>query len=353
MTISTAPPTSSVLPRSLRPTPVVLDVDTGVDDALAVLLAARHPRLDLRAVTCVAGNVDVDQVVDNTRAVLAAAGRDDVPVARGAAQPLLAPPRPARHVHGADGLGDLDRLALGLPAPADPAVTSTGGSRHAVELQRDLLIAAAQAATPITLITLAPLTNVALLLRTYPDAARGLARIVLMGGAAGTGNATAAAEFNVWNDPEAAAVVLAAAHQLDVPVTMYGLDVFYDVRVSRDDVEHLGRTAPTSSREASTAARLAGALLRGQRAIRGEPDVTLGDAGAVCAVVEPDGLRTERHRVHVELSGVHARGQTIVDRRPWAGDVAHDDQVAGPPVDVALAVDGPRYARLWLDAITS
>ena len=100
--------------------PVVLDVDTGVDDACALLLAARHPGLDLRAVTCVAGNADVDQVVRNTLTVLAAAGRGDVPVARGAARPLLEPARDARHVHGEDGMGDLDHDALGLPACGEP-----------------------------------------------------------------------------------------------------------------------------------------------------------------------------------------------------------------------------------------
>lgn len=145
----------------MTPVPVVLDVDTGVDDACAVLFAARHPGIELRAVTCVAGNTDVDQVVRNTRTVLEAAGR------------------------------------------------------------------------PVNLVPLAPLTNVALLLRTYPQAAAGLARIVFMGGAALVGDATAAAEFNVCRDPEAAAVVLDAAAALDVPVTMYGLDVFSGPRVTR------------------------------------------------------------------------------------------------------------------------
>jgi pyrimidine-specific ribonucleoside hydrolase len=173
--------------------PVILDVDTGVDDALALLLAARHPGLDLRAVTCVAGNAAVPQVVTNTLAVLAAAGRTDVPVARGAARPLVDPPREARHVHGEDGMADLDHAALGLPqetAGADP--------RHAVELLRDLLCGTDE---PVTLVPLAPLTNIALLLRLYPEAAKGLRRIVFMGGAASVGNATASAEFNIRHDP--------------------------------------------------------------------------------------------------------------------------------------------------------
>ncbi len=317
--------------------PVVLDVDTGVDDACALLLAARSPALDLRAVTCVAGNAEVDQVVTNTLAVLAAAGRPDVPVARGAARPLLEPARPARHVHGEDGMGDLDARALRLP----PA-TSPPDARHAVELLRDVLTDTDE---PVTLVPLGPLTTVALLLRTHPEAARGLRRIVFMGGSAASGNASAAAEFNVWHDPEAAAIVLDACRELGVPVTMYGLDVFYDVRVTRDDATRLA-----SSDDAS--ARLAAALITHQCDRFGADDCTVGDAGAVCAVIDPDGVGTSPLPVHVELAGARTRGQTLVDRRTWVGDLDHDPHAAGPAVvDVALSVDGPRWRRLWLETV--
>ncbi len=317
------------------PVPVVLDVDTGVDDACAILLAARHPGLDLRAVSCVAGNAEVDQVVRNTLIVLAAAGRPDVPVARGADRPLLEPGRPARHVHGQDGMGD-----LGLPVPggaADP--------RHAVVLLRDVLLDAAARHQPVTLLPLAPMTNLALLLRTYPEVAAGVSRIVFMGGAAFTGNATAAAEFNVWHDPEAAAIVLDAAAELGVPVTMYGLDVFYDVRVSREEAAAL--VAGTDA-----AARLAGLLIEFQCRRYASDDAAIGDAGAVCAVADPGGLVTRRLPVRVELAGAWTRGQTVVDRREWDGDLAHDPHGVAPAlIDVGLEVDGRRYADLWLRAV--
>ena len=199
-----------------EPTPVVLDVDTGVDDACALLLAALHPALDLRAVTCVGGNAPVDDVVRNTLTVLETAGRADVPVARGAERPLLEPPLHARHVHGEDGMGDLGWQA--------PSLVPDG--RHAIELLRDVCREAAIAGRPVTLVPLAPLTNIALLLRTYPDVASGISEIVFMGGAAHVGNATASAEFNVFHDPEAAAITLDAAADLGIRVTMYGLDVF-------------------------------------------------------------------------------------------------------------------------------
>lgn len=327
--------------------PVVLDVDTGVDDACALLLAALHPALELRAVTCVAGNVGVDQVVRNTLVVLAAAGRPEVPVAGGAARPLLEPAREARHVHGEDGLGDLDHAALGLPP-----VTASPDPRHAIELLRDVLLDAAATGELITLVPMAPQTNIALLLRTYPQAARGLRRIVFMGGSAATGNATASAEFNVWHDPEAAAVVLDAAHELGIEVTMYGLDVFYDVRVSRADARALLRSEHPAS-------RLAGGLVDFQcdrfgSADDGCDDATIGDAGAVCAVIDPGGLTTARHAVHVELSGSRTRGQTVVDRRTWAGDLEHDEHEPSPAVvEVALAVDGERWRSVWLDAVAA
>jgi len=327
------------------PVPVVLDVDTGVDDACALLFAARHPGLDLRAVSCVAGNADLDQVVRNTLTVLAVAGRADVPVARGAHRPLLEPGIRA-DVHGVDGMGD-----LALPHPGtgpDP--------RPAVDLLRDVLLDAAARGERITLVPLAPMTNVALLLRSYPQVAAGLSRIVFMGGSVQAGNATAAAEFNVWHDPEATAIVLDAAAELSVPVTMYGLDVFTAPRIDAG-------TAAGLAASDDPVARLAGRLIgfQCQRFAEPpgiEPSGTIGDAGAVCAVVDPAGLTTRRLPVRVELAGRWTRGRTVVDQRPGAADLAPEQGSAGgagraPAVlDVAVAVDAGRYAALWLATVS-
>jgi pyrimidine-specific ribonucleoside hydrolase len=317
--------------------PVILDVDTGVDDALALLLAVRSPALDLRGVTCVAGNTGLESVVANTLRVLDAAGAPpDLPVAAGAVRPLIDPPhlaepaatQTAEHVHGSDGLAD-----LGLPASAralDP--------RPAVELLRDLLRAAR---TPITLVPLAPMTNIALLLRLYPDIRSKIERIVLMGGAVNGGNTTAAAEFNVFADPEAAAVVFGAG----LPVTMYGLDVFYAVRVGAADAAQLAASDVPS-------AWLAGQLLRHRMSSGGLDSAEIGDAGAVAAVIAPDGLVTEALPVRVELDGRYTRGCTVVDRR-LASDRIHDphrDHPA-PVVDVALGVDAERYAALFVTTV--
>ncbi|GGR73849.1 nucleoside hydrolase [Streptomyces humidus] len=314
-----------------QPIPVIIDCDTGVDDALALLFAVRCPALDVRAVTCVAGNTDVDGVVRNTLTVLEQAGAADVPVARGAERPLIEPLRVARHVHGADGMGD-----LGLPAPARRPVDV-----DAVTLLRREILASPR---PVTLIPTAPLTNIALLLRTHPEVTGNIERIVFMGGAVTTGNATPVAEFNVWHDPEAAAVLLTAG----VPITMYGLDVFKRVLVPAADVARL-RASPEPR------LRLAGELLAHRDpAASGDPTPTggLGDAGAVCAVADPAGLTTELLPVEVALAPGPGRGQTVVDRRPRPGEAEiHEGVREQALVDVALDVDVERYVKLWLTTV--
>jgi pyrimidine-specific ribonucleoside hydrolase len=325
------------------PTPVVLDVDTGVDDACALLAAARHISLDLRAVTCVGGNAPLADVVANTMTVLDACGRQDVPVGAGAPRPLLESSRDARHVHGRDGMGDLDW----------PRSARQPDPRHAVELLRDTLAKAAAEGPDglVSLVTLAPMTNIALLLRTYPDAARGLRQLVFMGGAAHVGNATASAEFNVFHDPEAAAVVLDASVELGVPVTMYGLDVFYGPTVSLAEAHEL------IAADDRGPAGLAGRLVRFQCERFGGDRATIGDAGAVCSVIDPGLLRAERLPVRVELAGTWSRGRTVVDRRDPSVHHPHDPDGADPlgaapaVIRVGLGVDGPRCARLWLETV--
>ena len=318
--------------------PVILDVDTGLDDACALLLAGLHERLDLRAVTCVGGNAPLPQVVSNTLAVLHTAGRDDVPVAAGADRPLLAEPHDARHVHGSDGMGD-----LGWPrSPYGP------DGRHAVELLRDVLRAAAAAGERVTVVPLAPLTNIALLLRTYPDVADGIEEICFMGGAADVGNATASAEFNVFHDPEAAAVVIDACTDLDITLRMYGLDVFYRPVVTRAEAEAL------IALDDDGPAGLGGRLIRFQCDRFDSDEGTIGDAGAVCAVIDPAGLRTEPLPVRVELGGTWSRGRTVVDRRDWTGDLAHDPHgQALTRVEVGLDVDGEGYAAMWRETLAA
>jgi pyrimidine-specific ribonucleoside hydrolase len=316
------------------PVRLLLDVDTGVDDALALLLAARHPGAQIVGVTCVAGNVARDAVLDNTLRVLSLAGVTDVPVALGADRPLLGELQDASHVHGANGLAGIE-----LP---QPGLRPSG--LHAVDLMRQVI---SDSPGDVVLLALAPLTNVALLLRMYPEVASGIDRIVVMGGAANSGNATAVAEFNTWHDPEAAAIVFGSG----LPVTMYGLDVFYGPGVDDAGIARLEQ-APDE------AARLAGRLLRHMSRTTGDdarmpfPGAgCLGDAGALCAVLDPEGVATRSYPVTVSLAEGPTRGQTVVDQRTYADQAQLDGRTPGPSVDVAMEVDGERYVRLFLDTL--
>ena len=305
-----------------------MDVDTGVDDAFAVLFAARHPDINLLGITCVDGNTNIDQVVANTFKVLDAAGAGDIPVARGAVRPLLGKSQYAEYVHGADGMCD-----LGI-APSQRKVDP----RSAVELLRDLIEASTE---PVTIIPIAPLTNIALFLRAFPETAKKIHRIVLMGGSASAGNATAAAEFNVWHDPEAAAIVF----QSGVPISMYGLDVFMRPTIGRE-------LAVTMSSSENPSSQFAGLLALGfMDQVRTDP-ISLGDYGAVAFAICPELFTTDLFDVVVDTSSGPARGQTIVDRRgAWLKQLEPIDLEDSAKVRVALDLDVESVVNLWLETV--
>lgn len=197
---------------------------------------------------------------------------------------------------------------------------------------------------PVTLVALAPQTNLALLLRQYPDITSKIERIVFMGGSASVGNATAVAEFNVWHDPEAAAIVLDSG----VPTFMYGLDVFNQVAVAEE-------VAVALLEHETTLGRTVGSLLTNR--VNAGPDSAtvysglIGDAGAVCALVDPGALRTQIRPVRVELAG-YGRGQTLVDMRQTAGeDLMHGLADVWETAEIALDVDVPRYTALFLKTL--
>ncbi len=312
---------------------LLVDVDTGVDDALALAFLARHPGVHLLAVTCVAGNTNVGQATRNTLDVLHLAGRDDVPVASGAREPLVEPARAASGFHGATGLADVD-----IPAsPREPQ------PEHAVELIRRTVL---ESARPVTLLALGPLTNIALFVRMHPEVAAKLERIVFMGGSASAGNATPVAEFNVWHDPEAAAIVLTAP----VPKIMYGLDVFHQVAVAADDYRRLLASADPLQRFAGRLLEYADGFAVGDAPLG--LGALLGDAGAACATVEPRLVGVHELPAAVELAPGHSRGQTVVDRRPVPGEEEqHGLSAQRHALGVALTVDSARMVELFLNTL--
>ncbi|MDQ0276481.1 pyrimidine-specific ribonucleoside hydrolase [Arthrobacter silviterrae] len=311
---------------------IMMDVDTGIDDAMAIMFAVKNPDIDVLAISCVSGNVGLDSVVENTLKILDAVEAPDIPVAGGATRPIIEKARSAAYVHGEDGLGNVN-----LPATKRRPLPV-----HAVEMMRQVLTDAPE---PITLVALAPLTNIALLLRTYPECTAKIDRILFMGGSASVGNATAVAEFNIWHDPEAAHMVLNSG----VPLTMYGLDVFNTVGLDAESVQKLAGS------DNAVAKVLGGLLAFRVPGPEGEPDRAfslIGDAGAVCALVANELMHSETCPVQVQLAPGDSRGQTIVDRRVHIGeDTIHGTAGQWPTADVIFSADIPKVLDLFLSTL--
>jgi inosine-uridine nucleoside N-ribohydrolase len=301
-------------------TPVLIDCDPGVDDAIALLLALGSPELDVLGVTTVAGNQTLALTTANALRVVELLGREDVPVAAGADRPLVRELVVAK-VHGESGLGGWEL----------PEVRGATVEEHAVDL---LARCALESPAPVTLVTLGPLTNVALLLALRPEAARRLERIVLMGGAFGPGNMTPLAEFNVWTDPEAAARVFASG----LDVTMVGLDVTFQACVTSSEVARLG-----PGRAARFVAGLFESYESKYASYTTRDGAPVHDAVAVAAVVRPELLTTSARRVEVALGPSLSRGQTVVDMRGWSQ--------AEPTASVAVGIDAPGFLSLLIERL--
>ena len=314
----------------VTPLPVLIDVDTGNDDALALMLALRSPRLAVLGITCVHGNQTLDNVVGNTLKILDVVDAPDIPVAAGMHRPLIEPVRPPSLIHGHDGLGD-----LGLPASVRQPV-----SQHAVELMRQLLTAASE---PVTLIALAPLTNIALLLRMYPHLHPKIAGLTIMGGAyVDFGNTAPNAEFNIRVDPEAAAMVLHSG----LPINLYPLDVFRQIRFYRPEIAQF-QASPDPVAQA-----VGGILAYGCDYFQADHSL-IGDAGAVATVIDPDGATAEKAPITVELTGTATRGQTVLDRRSSAQRARSSEwwSPIEPEINVFTQVDAGRYRSLFAAAV--
>jgi pyrimidine-specific ribonucleoside hydrolase len=298
--------------------PLVIDTDPGVDDALAVLLALASPEVDLRLVTTVHGNVELTQTTENALRVLHLAGRSDVPVAGGARSSLVVPQvQRAGHVHGTAGLG-------GVVLPLSPAAVDP---RPAVTALAELLTTSEE---PVTVAAIGPLTNIALLLAVHPDAAARIGRLVVMGGSATRGgNVTAAAEFNIWADPEAAAVVFRAG----LPTVMVGLDVTLPTVLTAAGISRFAAAGPVG---ASAAAALA-QYVDHARTAYGTDGVVVHDALALTEAIVPGTLGTVPRDVVVDTGPGAGRGQTLVDRRTVS--TADDAVAVAEQVDSEAAVE--------------
>jgi len=288
------------------PKKILLDCDPGLDDALALLLAHGDPNVELVGVTTVGGNVGLSRTTRNALALREYLHFEKVPVAAGAGQPLSGEVREASHVHGESGLG-----SVVLPEPVLAA-----DERHAVDFIIETLRATPGA---IHLVATGPLTNIALALQKEPAIARWVASFTIMGGSFTRGNATPAAEFNIYADPEAARVVFDA----DWQVLMIGLDLTLQAQANGPVVERLARLGvlahelilPLATFWArANQSRANQSRANQSSATDGEWDgQAVHDVCAIAHVVRPDLFSSRPARVQVETTGEFTRGMTVVD----------------------------------------
>lgn len=305
--------------------PVLLDCDPGHDDAVAILLAAASPAIDLLGITTVAGNQTLPKTTLNARRVCTVAGITSVPIAAGRPRPLHGQLRTAADIHGETGL---DGPAFGEPAVQVEPV-------GAVEFLRRTMLAADR---PVTLVATGPLTNVAALLLAHPEVAEHIGEIVVMGGSTERGNVTPYAEFNVHVDPEAADIVIGSG----LPVTMCGLNVTHQA-LATDDV--LDRIALLGTPLARICVDLLTFFAGSYKRVFGFDAPPLHDPVALARVIEPAVVTVVEANVAIEIAGTHTRGATVVDLHGVTGRT--------PNARVATGLDADRFWELIVTAIAA
>jgi purine nucleosidase len=315
--------------------PLIIDVDTGIDDALALLYACAAPEADILAVTCVSGNVAAPQVARNTLAVMELAGRGDVEVALGREVPLVRPLMIAPETHGPEGIGYAT-----LPEP-----TARLSERHAADL---IIARAREAPGTVTVITTGPLTNLAVALLREPDLPRLLRGLVMMAGAYRVaGNTAPTSEWNVAVDPEAMQVVLAgwsAVPDAPRPVAL-GLDVTERAKMTPDHLVRLHARAgnPIGNPMLTFIDDALRFYMEFHSRYDGFYGAFIHDALAVAAALDPALIRTEALAVEVELGGTLTAGETVTDwRRHWGRP---------PNLDVAVGAEIASFFERYVERV--
>jgi purine nucleosidase len=321
-----AVPRSAPVGTVAKPLPLIIDSDPGLDDALAIGLAVARPEIDLLAVTTVGGNADVRHCTTNALRLLNLYGAAGIPVAEGSAGALFGSIVRATEIHGEAGIG---RTTL----PPSPVEASREG---AVDLIASIL---RRHPEPVVIAPIGPLTNIALLLRLHPELAQRIAHICLMGGSLGEGNTTVSAEFNIYADPEAAAIVF----ELGVPITMMGLDVTHQAVLYKPALDRLRGLGTASGR---VAAELVDYALAREGQWYGTPRMSVHDAVAVAHLAIPDLVEVAEYDVQVDTGNGPARGRTVCDglavRRERKGRRVN--------AQVGIRIDRDRFEDVLVDA---
>jgi len=317
---------------------IIFDTDPGTDDAMALMLALDSPELDVRAITVVPGNVTAAQGLENALRMVSLANRCDIPIAAGAQHPLFQKLITAEFWHGKNGLANLE-----LPA-SKCRVDGRFGPDLIIQLVR-------QEPHEITLVPVGPLTNIALALSKDSSIVPLVKEVILMGGSISGGNVNAAAEANIYNDPEAAQMVFQAGW----PVTMVGLDVGDKTLLSRQHLEQLGRTHGPMNDFIYALGR----YLSDLSAQFGAAGTPMYDPLAVGVAIDSTLVRAREMHVDVETRGEFTRGETVANRNGYVernvlrGDhyvIEGVDQVS-PNAKVCTEVDAERFLRLFVSRI--
>lgn len=274
--------------------PIIIDTDPGIDDAIALAIALYSEELDVRLITTVAGNVGIDKVTYNTLRLLKFFEKD-IPVAVGADRPLLKEPIDASNVHGETGMDGFD-----FEEPGEELVLK----ENAVNAMYRVIM---ESDEPITLVPIGPLTNIALLLRLYPEVEKNIAEIVLMGGSTGRGNAGVMAEFNIFADPEAAKIVFAS----NIPTVMAGLDVGQNALVYPEDSAKL--------KDMNKTGNMIYQLFQKYRGGSMKTGLKMYDSCAIAYLLKPEMFEVTEGFIDVEVNGELTSGCTVVDFKGYLG----------------------------------
>lgn len=272
----------------MKKRPIIIDTDPGIDDAIAIAIALKAEELDVRLFTTVVGNVSLDKVTNNLLKLLTF-WDVDIPVAIGASEPLIEKLVDASNVHGETGMDGFD-----FPIPK----TNNVLKEHAVEAMRRVIMTSKE---KITLVPIGPLTNIALLFKTYPEVKEKIEEIVLMGGSSTRGNRGVMSEFNIATDPEAAHIIFDSG----VPLVMAGLDVGWKALVYPHDsiqIKDMGKTG-----------NMIYSLLQRYRGRGLKNGLKMYDSTAIAYLLQPEMYEIKETYVEVELNGKLTRGTTVVD----------------------------------------
>lgn len=310
----------------MKKIPIIMDVDTGIDDAVALVLALSSDKLDVKGVTVVAGNQTLEKTLHNTLSVVDFLGRKDIPVAKGADRPLVVPQLIAEETHGESGLGTAK-----LPQPSI--------KEHPLDAVSFLKQTLENSDEKITLVPTGPMTNIALLLLAYPHVKEKIEKIVMMGGGAFEGNCTAMSEFNILVDPHAAQVVFDSG----VEIVMCGLDVTMKSYATMEDIM---RIKATGTKAGLFCAEAFGVYY--DRYIHNSrlPGCAVHDAVAVTYLLHPEWIKTKRANAKTDIYGQESYAATVCDFRPWR-DKSLDN------AEICLDIDREKFIDLLVKACES